>query len=218
MGFGRTLANWTKLAPFTRPSQAYHLPQTTRLEQPPIPWQPNGYADDGTIVAAGPGYAVRPGMDGDPGEGSRRASGDVYGIGPARDDGRVLGISPLALEHYQEGYTYGADADASLDVNRAGRDLSHIFGSQAPEQPGSGNLSRSGDWLQMETQPPMISRRNWANNMGLIGDQVAGWPYDGSGRELPHQDIIVDRAPVVAFVKNVDDNFVIPATYVGEVS
>lgn len=200
MGFGKSMADWVTI-PFTRPSQGYHLPQTTRLSQPPDSTGPN--------PAPGPGTSLRTGQDGDPGPGSVRDSKTVYGIGPDNIvDGSNLGPSALAFE----------PTDGALDQNRAGRDLSHIYGS---EPSGREFMSRTGDDLQLESMPPMISRRNWANNRGTIDGTsvgVTGWPYNGAWAELPHQDILIDRAPVVEFVKNIDDNMVIPATYVGEVS
>jgi hypothetical protein len=70
--------------------------------------------------------------------------------------------------------------------------------------------------LEGGPEPDRIDRDFPYLNSGLIGDMVAGWPYDGNSLRIPHQ--YVPRVPytVSPFGRMIDTGVTIPSIYVGE--
>lgn len=83
--------------------------------------------------------------------------------------------------------------------------------------PGRTYLDDTGiDALNAGKVPDRIDRDFPYANDGLIGNMVAGWPYDGSSLPIPHN--YVPRRPytVQPFGRMIDTGVTVPAIYVGE--
>lgn len=104
-------------------------------------------------------------------------------------------------------------------TNTPGRDLDHDHGSAPAGRPFLTADTTGIAALETAPRPPAISRLLSADDAGKASTHTAGLGWgEGSWRELPHQDISNDRKLAVQFTKNMDDNAVIPAVYVGETS
>lgn len=72
------------------------------------------------------------------------------------------------------------------------------------------------DALNAGEAPDRIDRDIPLANDGLIGNMVAGWPYDGNSLPIPHHYVPRRPMTVQPFVRGIDPGVTIPAIYVGE--
>lgn len=80
---------------------------------------------------------------------------------------------------------------------------------------GRAFLGRTEDDLNTGTKPDRINRGTNALNAGTIGDNMAGWPYDGNAVLVPHTTIPRTPITVTPFARTIDTGVTVPSLPIG---